>query len=261
MTCVQCHRGKEGKLTGNILADAPKEFGFIHSANITQHPERGIGSWTDGELLYLLRTSVKRDGSYAPPYMPAFPRASDEDLYSIIAWLRSDDPLVQASDAIAPDPRPSFLSKALSNFVFKPFPLPSAKIPQPDTTNTVAWGKYLADDIYACYGCHSADFKSNDEVVPSKSVGFYGGGNPLLNLDGEVIPSSNITMHATGIAHYTKDQFIQTVRWGKKPDGTAVRYPMVPHTALTDHEVGAIYEYLKTVPPIDHKVTAAGGGK
>jgi len=29
--------------------------------------------------------------------MPKFPLMADEDLYSIIAWLRSDDPLLAAA--------------------------------------------------------------------------------------------------------------------------------------------------------------------
>jgi mono/diheme cytochrome c family protein len=254
MTCVQCHLSTGGKLTGNVLADVPKEFGWIHSANITQHPVNGIGSWKDGELLYMFRTSIRPDGSYVPPYMPAFPRVADEDLYSIIAWLRSSDPMLQATDVVAPNPKPSFLAKALSNFVFKPFEYPDEPIIRPDSTNELAFGKYLANGLYGCYGCHSADFKTMNELTPEKSVGFYGGGNPLLNLQGEVVPSSNITMHETGIGYYTKEEFIQAVRWGKKPDGTLVRYPMIPHTTMTDYEVGAIYEYLKTVPPIDHVV-------
>lgn len=257
ITCVQCHLGEGNRLIGNHIADVPKEFGWVHSANITQHPEKGIGSWKDGEIYYLLRTSIKRDGNYAPPYMPAFPRAADEDLYSIIAWLRSDDPMLQATDKVAPDPKPSFLAKALANFVFKPFEYPKEKIVRPDSSDQVALGRYLADDLIGCFGCHSADFKTMDELVPSKSAGYYGGGNPLLNREGQVVPSANITMHETGIAQYTKEEFIQAVKWGKKPDGTSLRYPMVPHTTLTDYEVGAIYEFLKTVPPLENRVAAS----
>jgi len=251
LTCVQCHRGADNKLSGNVLRDAPKQFGWIHSANITQHPTRGIGRYTDGQLMFLLRTSIKRDGKYAPPYMPGRSRVADEDLYSIIAWLRSDDPLVQPSDSIAPKPKPSFLTKMLCTFVFKPVPYPEKPVLVPDSTDVVAFGKYQANSLYDCFGCHSADFKTNNEQDPEKSVGFYGGGNPLLNLDGEIV-RANITMDKTGIAHYTKEDFIRTVKWGMKPDGTPVRYPMIPHTTMTDGEVGAIFEYLKTVPHQDH---------
>lgn len=49
-----------GKVTGRFLQETPAEFGQIYSRNITSHPEKGIGSWTDGELAFLLRTGIRR---------------------------------------------------------------------------------------------------------------------------------------------------------------------------------------------------------
>lgn len=251
ITCAECHMGESRKLTGKHMDEVPKEFGFIHSANITQHKERGIGAWTDGELVYFLRTGVKPSGEFVPPYMPTLARWSDEDLHSVIAFLRSDEAMVQADDALAASTRPTLLVKILSNLVFKPFEYPDYVIHRPDTTDEVATGKYIANDLLECFSCHSKDFKTNDAVNPEKSPGYYGGGNPMYDLDGNVIYSANITMSENGIAHYSKAEFIQAVKWGKKPDGTATRYPMSPRTTLSDFEVGAIYEFLKTVPHID----------
>ena len=64
--------------------DAPKEFGEIYAPNITKDTQYGIGGWTDAEIMYLLRTGIKRDGSYVPPYMAKLPMLSDEDMASII---------------------------------------------------------------------------------------------------------------------------------------------------------------------------------
>jgi muramoyltetrapeptide carboxypeptidase LdcA involved in peptidoglycan recycling len=52
----------------------------------------------DGELEYLVRTGVKANGQYVPPWMPKQPRMADEDLHSIVAFLRSDDPMVAATE-------------------------------------------------------------------------------------------------------------------------------------------------------------------
>ena len=80
MVCAECHRGKSSpRLVGKKLLDIPKEFGTAYSGNITQDKEHGIGQYTDGELAYLLRTGVKRNGQYCPPYMPKFPHMSDEE--------------------------------------------------------------------------------------------------------------------------------------------------------------------------------------
>lgn len=254
MECVACHAGSDGKLTGRHLKELPAEFGEIYSRNITQDPDKGIGTWTDGELFYLLRTGIKRDGQYLPPYMAKFPQASDEDLYSVIAWLRSDNYAVQATKEEAVESKPSFLVKLLSHLAFKPLPFPENPIPQPDTNNVVEHGKYLANAVYNCYPCHSADFKTLNVMEPEKSGGFYGGGNKMPNMEGEIIVTANLTFDETGIAAYTEDEFIQAVKYGKKRNGELTRYPMFPHTQFTDNEAKAIYAYLKTVPKIHNEI-------
>ena len=149
MLCVECHRNAETQLlTGTQLKDLPEEFGVAYSRNITQHPTKGIGNWTDGELLWLLRTGIHpKTGKYLPPWMPKFIRMSDEDLHSIIAFLRSDDPLVKPADVDNIESQPSFLAKFLARVAFKPFEYPSAPIAPPDTNNPIEHGKYLANGV------------------------------------------------------------------------------------------------------------------
>jgi mono/diheme cytochrome c family protein len=257
MECIACHAGNDGKLTGRHLIELPKEFGEVYSRNITNDAEKGIGTWTDGEIYYLLRTGIKRDGQYLPPYMAKFPSASDEDLYSVIAWLRSDNYAVQATKEEAPESTPSFLVKFLSHVAFKPLPFPENPIPLPDTTNVLEHGKYLANSVYSCYPCHSADFKTLNVMEPEKSGGFYGGGNKMPNMEGKIIVTSNLTFDETGIGAYSEDEFIQAVKYGKKRNGEPTRYPMFPHTQFTDNEAKAIYAYLKTVPKIKNDISTA----
>lgn len=69
MLCADCHKNPEtGKLTGGDMdPDHKLPFGNLFSQNITQDKTVGIGDWTDGQIIYLLRTGIKRDGQYAPP--------------------------------------------------------------------------------------------------------------------------------------------------------------------------------------------------
>jgi hypothetical protein len=77
--CAACHLDNDtGTLAGKQMADLPPQFGSAHSANITGDPETGIGTYTDGELAYLLRTGITRDGRYAPPWMVKVPNMADE---------------------------------------------------------------------------------------------------------------------------------------------------------------------------------------
>jgi mono/diheme cytochrome c family protein len=255
LLCANCHKSNEtGKLTGQQLLDAPKQFGAIFSQNITQDKTYGIGDWTDGEILYLLRTGVKRDGKYAPPWMAKLPHMSDEDINSIIAFLHSDDELVTASATPDKPCDPAFLSKFLCLVAFKPLPMPEQKLLMPDTNDLVALGKYYVFNL-ECYGCHSADFKTMNEMEPEKSVGFMGGGNKTLDMQGQEITTLNLTPDKeTGIGDWTEEKFIKAVKTGIVDGQPGLRYPMVPFVYLTDHEAKAIYSYLKTVPPIKNKI-------
>lgn len=255
MLCAGCHLNFEsGKLTGRKLSDVPKEFGDIYSQNITQDKNYGIGNWTDGELLTLFRTGIKKNGQYAPPYMVKLPLMSDEDINAIIAFLRSNDPMITA-DATPDFPsKPTFLTKFLCRVAFKPFPMPTEKIVIPDSTNTVALGKYLAHSL-DCFSCHSADYKTNDFLKPELSVGYFGGGNKPLDMEGRVMYTLNLTPDKeTGIGKWSKEKFIKALKSGIVDGDRALQFPMKPYIELTDTEAGAIYDYLRTIPPIKNKV-------
>ncbi|MCB0686901.1 MAG: c-type cytochrome [Saprospiraceae bacterium] len=256
LLCAGCHLDhKSGRLIGKHMVDVPAEFGTIYSKNITADPEFGIGGWTDAEILYLLRTGIKRDGYYAPPYMAKLPKMADQDIDAIISFLRSGRPMVKADKTPDQEPIPSFLSKLLCRVVFKPFPMPTEAIPMPDSLDVLALGQYLAHNL-DCYSCHSADFKTNDYLNPEKSAGYFGGGNKPLNEKGREVLTANLTPDPeTGIGNWTEEQFIRAVKYGIKGNNEpALQYPMLPHTQLSDHEVGAIYQYLRTIPPIKNKV-------
>jgi cytochrome c2 len=254
LACYDCHSSnKEQRLSGKEILDIPKEFGAVYSKNITNDPKYGIGKWTDGELAYFLRTGVRKDGSFAPMYMPKLPLMSEEDMAALIAFLRSDEPLVQPSERVAPMCRPSFLTKALSHFVMKPYPANLG--PKTTPTEQIAQGKYLADAMYGCTNCHSADFKKSNELNPPENLGYCGGGNVLLTLEGENILAANISPDKeTGIGTWTADEFLNAVKFGKGKDGQPLRYPMMPKTALDTSEVMAIFAYLQTVPAIHNKI-------
>jgi mono/diheme cytochrome c family protein len=254
MLCNDCHMDPNtNKLTGRKM-DEIKQFGALYSKNITNDPKDGIGKWTDGELTYLLRTGVKPDGTFLP-VMAKLQKMSDEDLQSVISFLRSDNEWVQADNTSHPESKYSFLSKFLTTIkAIRPMPFYKS-VPEPDTTNLVKWGEYVALYRVECYACHSADFATDDFVSPPKSKGFFGGGNKFEMPDGSVIHSRNLTMDAeTGIGKWSEEDFIKAVKTGIVPNGPALRPPMKPYTYLSDGEAKAIHAYLKTIPKLNNKV-------
>ena len=252
MMCASCHLDSATRtLSGKRMVDAPPEFGVIYAPNITRHAERGIGRWSDGDVLRLLRTGIRPDGRYVPPYMPKLPRAADEDLAAIVAYLRSDDPLVAPTETAPPTSTPGFLTKALARLVWSPLPYPEALLTAPDDSAPLARGRYLANDLLDCYGCHSADFKTVDVLHPERSAGFYQGGNRLRDADGQDVVSANLTPDAqTGIGAWSEDALVRALTRGQRPDGTTTRYPMLPYAALSDADARAIHAYLRTLAPV-----------
>ncbi len=257
LICAGCHL-ENGKLQGKKMTDVPAVFGELYAQNITGHPTKGIGRYTDAELVHFLRTGIKKDGHYSF-IMQGFPLIGDKDLEAIVAFMRSNDPMLEPVDKAQYPSKPSFLVKALTNTVMKPVPYPEKAIPIPPKSDQLAYGRYLADAMLGCFHCHSSDFTKLDPLVPENSVGFYGGGNVIIdpNTGAEVL-SANLTPHETGLKGWTLEQFSNALRFGKKPDGTSLTAAMPPHAELNDDEVAAIWTYIQSLPPVDNSVQRAG---
>jgi len=257
MLCCKCHLNNDGNsLSGKMMADLPTSLGVAHSANITQDKVYGIGNWTDGQIAAFLRTAVKPNGKYVPPYMPKFHQMSDEDIASIISWLRSDDPRLKPNQSKSIACEPSFFMKFLTNMAFKPLPYPQKPIAQPNANNPVELGRYCVQTRYQCYSCHSADFATNVDLKPEESKGYCGGGNKMPDYSQKIITTLNITFDKeTGIGKWSFEDFDRALRFGLPPNNKPIlRYPMDPYVGLKTEEVRAIYEYLKTIPKISNEI-------
>lgn len=250
LMCSPCHYDTATKqLTGIHMADFPSFIGKVYSRNITNDPEKGIATYSDGELAYLLRTGIARDGRLMP-YMEK-PLLSDEDLRSLIAFLRSDDPLVKPSKVEPPATKYTALGKVGLKKVSPPLKYPKTEI-APHGTTPAVWGQYLVYNLN-CFDCHSATMTKINRTEPEKSKGYMGGGN-TISMGKEKITTPNLTFDSTGIARWSKDDFIRTLKTGVSPSRGKLRPPMPHYGELSSDESGAIYEYLKTLPHIRKEV-------
>lgn len=72
--------------------------------------------------------------------------------------------------------------------------------------------------------------------------------------------AGNLTPHETGIGNWSLEQFKKALREAKfkgLDDSRPIMPPMPKHYAyLTDEDITAIFEYLKTIKPIDNVVPA-----
>ena len=81
----------------------------VYTANITQDVETGIGSWTDAEIITAIREGKTREGRiiFPPMPVPTYNSMSDEDVKSIVAYLRTIKPIKN----LVPDYQPPVESK------------------------------------------------------------------------------------------------------------------------------------------------------
>lgn len=247
LNCAGCHKSSAGIFEGKYFPDADAEaaFGKIHTPNITQHQEYGIGKYSDGELYRLLRTGVKKNNQMMLPLMPQWVLASDEDIYAIIAYLKSDDKAVKASEKRHPDYKPTFLAKALLNFVFRPQPYTSEYPEAPTLSDSIALGEYLVNAAYGCYWCHSQGLDTWNLQEPQKTPGYLGGGT-VFRWDGHQIITPGLLMDGhSDISNWSRQDFLMALKFGQRKGKPAYREPMKPYALLDTTEVHAIYDYLK----------------
>ncbi len=65
----------------------------------------------------------------------------------------------------------------------------------------------------------------------------------------------------SGLGNWDKQEIVTAIRTGVRPDGRVLA-PIMPwrgYSALTDADASAIVEYLRTLPPVVHKVPGPFG--
>ncbi len=261
--CVDCHApvsefprvrmGEKVPLSGGFDFVIPP--GIVHAPNITPDRETGIGAYSDGEIARALRYGVKRDGSPLVDFMP-FYDLSDRDLTAIVSYLRSAPPVKNKR----PANEWNFLGKAVHAFgMIKP--MGDGVIPEtPERDSTAAYGKYLAESVANCRGCHTGR-----DMMTGAYVGIeYAGNQPFEVMDekgtivkGKHLVTPNLTPDKeTGrIALWPKEVFIARMRAGAAIPGTPM--PWGPYKTMTDGDLIAIYKYLHSLEPV-HQPTPVG---
>lgn len=102
--CMECHIARPNGMPDPVHGMGaggmkfPGPWGESVAANISSHPEEGIGAWSDEEVTRAIREGVSRDGRPLMPPMAfwAYADMKDEDVAAIVAWLRTLPPAPSA---------------------------------------------------------------------------------------------------------------------------------------------------------------------
>jgi mono/diheme cytochrome c family protein len=242
-TCFSCHRdAASNRASGIRLADMPAAFGEIYAANITGHPEAGIGRLSDAEIARVVRYGVLPDGRRS--LMPNF-GMGDADLAAVLGFLRSGSPLVAPDPKVVPPSRLSRLGRILV-YLSHGDPTrtrPAGGVPTPRAAPTVEYGRYLAYGVYGCADCHTSGFAAEKTRGPEA----FAGGFRFRGADGKEIRSPNLTQDGTGLYLWTYADFARTLTEGIRPDGSPIRTPM-PRFDVGEVDVRALWVFLKSIP-------------
>jgi mono/diheme cytochrome c family protein len=248
LQCFVCHSDRDWKSPGGPPLQNKKGAGHVWedrpwlvAPNITPDEKTGAGTWTDDMFARAIREGIGHDGRVLHPQMwyGPFRNLADEDLASIIVYLRSlppvNNPLPQTQ---IPDERKTTLTA--------PPPLTEA-VAQPDVSTPVKRGAYLVR-IADCQGCHTA-------WEAPLNPGFFGGGNEIAMWGQPKVFSQNLTPDSTGIGYYDDVLFRQVLRTGYvKARKLSPVMPWIVFTNLNDEDVGAVFAYFRSRRPVSHLV-------
>lgn len=244
VACGNCHtpQGPDGPLPGMELAGGtPIELpGFVaYTSNITPDPETGIGAWTDQQIITAIREGRRPDGTIIGPPMPIgmYRNMSDNDVRAIVAYLRS----VPAVRNMVPESRYDF-------------PLPDSYgppvtgVPEPNRSDKLAYGAYLAGPAGHCMECHTAMVDGHFDFENGLGAGGFEIPGPW-----GVAVSANITPHPTdGIGGWTDQQIKDAITQGVRPNGERLSPPMAfaYYANMTEADLDAIVAYLRSLRPL-----------
>ncbi|MBD3629003.1 c-type cytochrome [Cyclobacterium sp.] len=259
MLCIDCHSKRDFSLfsappipgteaIGGERFDHSMGFpGVFVSPNITP---AGIGDYTDGELFRLITTGVKKDGNPIFPVMPyaSYGKMDPEDIEAVIAYIRSlesnpsENPVSEADFPV--------------NLIMRTMPVKAELTKRPPAEDAVAYGKYLTT-ASACADCHTQFENGAYTGEP------LAGGRSFLFPDGSILTSANLTPHETGLKNWSRAQFIERFKMFELPENIGklnpgemqTIMPWAMYAGMSREDLGAIYDYLQSLEPVENTVT------
>jgi mono/diheme cytochrome c family protein len=234
---------------GRVVPAFERLPGHVVAPNLTPDRETGLGAWTDGEIMRLVREGVTRDGRAIFPYMPYYAYAkalSDDDTLAVVSYLRTLKPVKNDIGKTKLDFPVSLVAKA--------FAKPLEKSPPPLPTEPVARGQALLE-IAGCIPCHQT---TDDRHMPVAGYELAGG-TPAYTPKGTIAIPNITSDPETGIGSYTDDEIIAAFTAGvsKRNPGRLLYFMPWPYYAgMSAEDKRALVAALRASAPIKHAVPA-----
>lgn len=246
VACGNCHTPRntdatavaDMRLAGGFLIDEPAFRAY--APNITQDRETGIGTWSDQEIVRVIREGVRPDGTIIGPPMPipSYRDMSDSDVRAIVAYLRTVAPIrniVPRSEYHIPLP--------------ESWGPPLTTVPDVDRDDQLAYGAYLGNALGHCMECHTPMVEGSFDFSRTGAGGFLF--HKPLGLEHAAV-AANITPHPEqGIGAWTDDEIKTAMTQGVSRDGRVLApimgFPYYKN--MSDEDLDALIVYLRSLPP------------
>lgn len=247
--CVDCHApaGAAAGPSGDVALVGGNPFelplGVIRSRNLTSDRETGLGDVSDGAIARALRHGVDRDGHALAPFMP-FADLSDDDLVAIISYLRTQ-PAVR-NPVVHRELNP--LGHIVAAFVLKPSGPTKPSVATAPTGPSHERGRYLAESVANCAGCHTARNMKTGEFTGPRFAGgmvFTSTVDPKVTM---VTPNLTPDPETGRIASWNEEVFVARFRTGRGAEGTHMPWPSFAR--MTDDDLRSLWRFLSTLPPV-----------
>jgi mono/diheme cytochrome c family protein len=231
--CAGCH-GPDLSGVVNWFDGGP--LGTIDSTNLTSG-KGGVGAtYTTQDFVNSIRHGINVEGK--PIFMPAVYSTSylsDEELGAIIAYINTLPPVDHQTNGNSFTPLAKIM---LVLGVLPPLPVEvishDTQVASVPAGPTVEYGKYMVD-THDCRLCHGPNL--NGGPFPDPTVTKI---SPNLTPGGELVA-------------WSEEDFIDTIRTGVTPGGHELDNAFMPwkeYGKFYDHELQAIYLYLKSIPAL-----------
>src|ERR1035438_1507013 len=248
--CIACHTAPKGApYAGGLPLDTP--IGRVYSTNITPDLETGIGQYNADDFVKVMRTGVAKDGHRLYPAMPytSYAKLSQEDLLALYAFFMQGIPPVRQLNHPTRLKWPLRMRSLMA--VWNGLYLKKGEFVA-DSNQNAAWnrGAYLVQGLGHCGGCHTPRGVAGQEKADSERKGrYFLAGATLDNWETSPL-TGNLD---TGLHAWSKDEVVEFLKTGRTARvaafGAMAGAVRKSTQYLTDQDLMAIAEYLKSLPP------------
>lgn len=225
----------------------------VNAENLTSHDPEGLHAWTDGQIRTAITKGVDDEHYAIYPIMPypEYALLQPADVDSIIQYLRTVPP---NDNVVAADyPRPDIHPPAVLVDGGK---VPHTTLAKSDPDYEAAErGRYLAS--VACLNCHTEEVVLPDGMIdhdePNLDKAFAGGKQYTFEHLQPKHTSLNLTPDATGLAGWTVDDIVQTLK-NNQEKGTGRSFcnthPGEAYKQMAEPDMRDVAVYIHSLPPV-----------